>query len=271
MLDCGDIPISPFDNALAETQMHAAFLELGSRAPFSPALLPRPVLLTLGGDHSVALPALRALRQLVGAPLSVVHFDAHLDTWDPTKYPSTWPSAQAAFNHGSPFWLAGREGLVANDSSVHAGLRCRLSGTDASDYADPGPESGYVRVHADDIDELGADGVARVIRERVGDRPVYLSLDIDVLDPGFAPGTGTPEPGGWSPRELIRVIRGLEGVNVVGADVVEVSPAYDGPGEQTAVTAARLAFEILSNVVKRGVQGAESGEKVVDSPAKDEL
>ena len=270
MLDCGDVPLSPFDNALAERQMHAAFRELGSRPPRSPALLPRPVLLTLGGDHSVALPALRALRELVGVPLSVVHFDAHLDTWDPRRYPSTWPSAQADFNHGSPFWLAGREGLVANDSNVHAGLRCRLSGTDDADLMDPGPESAYLRIGADDMDDLGADGVARVIRERVGDRPTYLSLDIDVLDPGFAPGTGTPEPGGWSPRELIRVLRGLEELNVVGADVVEVSPAYDGPGEPTAVAAARVAFEILSSVVKRGVRGMEGGEAEKGS-VRDEL
>ena len=246
--------------------MHEAFLELGSRPPATPAVWKKPFLLTLGGDHSVALPALRALKEVVGRPVAVIHFDAHLDTWDPEKYPSTWPSKQAHFNHGSPFWLAGRQGLVTNSSNVHAGIRCRLSGIDDADYQDAGPESAYLRIEADEIDDLGADGVAAKIRERVGENPVYLSLDIDVLDPGFAPGTGTPEPGGWTPRELLRILRRLEGLDVVGADIVEVSPLFDGPGEETAVTAAKAAFEILSNVVKKGKRKAEES-----SSARDEL
>ena len=271
VLDCGDIPLSAFDNALAERQMHAAFLELGSRPPASPAVHARPVLLTLGGDHSIALPALQALNRVVGQPLAVVHFDAHLDTWDPAKYPAAWPSEQARFNHGSPFWLAGREGLVGNASNVHAGLRCRLSGQDDADYRDAGPESGYVRIHADEIDDIGVAGIVRTIVKRVGSEPVYLSLDIDVLDPGFAPGTGTRELGGWSTRELMRIIRGLEGLNVVGADIVEVSPAYDGPGEATALAAAKIAFEIVSNLVKKGAAEAKGRTADVNAASQDEL
>ncbi|EEY22591.1 agmatinase [Verticillium alfalfae VaMs.102] len=189
----------------------------------------RPKLMTLGGDHSLALPALRALREIYGQPIRVLHFDAHLDTWHPSKYPSAW--APTPFNHGSMFWLAGTEGLLSNATtgpSVHAGLRTRLSGTDASDHDDDTAQN-WVRISADEMDDFGTAGVITRIMETLGtEDPVYLSVDIDVLDPAFAPGTGTPEPGGWTTRELIRVLRGVEGLNVVGADVVEVSPAYQG-------------------------------------------
>ncbi|KAK7923239.1 hypothetical protein PG985_007310 [Apiospora marii] len=273
ILDCGDIPVSPFDNALALTQMTEAFAELGSRAPVSTRHLRRPKLITLGGDHSLALPALRALREYYGPGLRVLHFDAHLDTWHPDKYPSAWPSTQARFNHGSMFWLAGQEGLVSNSSSqpnVHAGLRTRLSGLD--DYVDDDAQNWH-RIVSDDMDDLGTRGVIDRIMETLGtEDPVYLSLDIDVLDPAFAPGTGTPEPGGWTTRELIRVLRGIEGLNLVGADVVEVSPAYQGAGEETALAAAQVVFEVLSSMVKKGaaqVKGKEGAK--VEEAGRDEL
>jgi agmatinase len=118
---------------------------------------------------------------------------------------------------------------------------------------------------------MGADAIARQILEHVGlDTPVYLSIDIDVIDPGLAPGTGTPEPGGWSTRELIRILRRIEGLNVVGADVVEVSPAFDGSGEVTALAAAQVAFEVLTSMVKRGMgDGGVAAAK--DGEARDEL
>lgn len=259
VLDCGDIPITPFDNALALAQMSAAFLELGSRRP---ALLakdgqanwPRPKLLTLGGDHAIALPALRALNKIYAQPIAVLHFDAHLDTWHPAAYPSAWPSEQSSFNHGSMFWLASNEGLILNGSSAHAGLRTRLSGDDWADYKDD-ERQGFLRISADDIDTLGTDGIIAAILKRIGTEvPVYLSLDIDVLDPSLCPGTGTPEPGGWTSREVIRILRGLESLNVVGADIVEVAPAYDGSGEQTALVAAQVGFEILTSWVGRWVE-----------------
>ncbi|CAN8096433.1 unnamed protein product [Discula destructiva] len=266
ILDCGDIPIVPVDNAIALKQMTEAFMELGSRPTLSP-LLHKPKLITLGGDHSLALPALRALNKIHGKPLRVLHFDAHLDTWHPAKYPSSWLSDQAHFNHGSMFWLAGNEGLLVNDTtrpSVHAGLRTRLSGDGWDDFEDDSAQN-WLRVQADDIDEIGTAGVIRTILDAIPrDDPVYLSVDIDVLDPAFAPGTGTPEPGGWTTRELIRILRGIEGLNVVGADVVEVAPAYQGRGEETALAAAQVVYEILSSVVKRGMEemGKEGG--VVD-------
>ena len=164
--------------------MSEAFLELGSRPP---ALIhstnPKPKLLTLGGDHSVALPALRALNKIYGGPVAVLHFDAHLDTWRPAKYPSAWPSAQSDFTHGSMFWIASNEGLILNGSSAHAGLRSRLTGWD--DYEDD-ERQGFLRISADNIDEMGTAGIINAILERIGTEiPTYLSLDIDVLDPGL--------------------------------------------------------------------------------------
>ncbi|KAJ5873436.1 agmatinase 2 [Penicillium subrubescens] len=262
--DCGDIPITPFDNGLAERQMYEAFLELGSRKIVNqPAGVAgrgigakHPKLVTLGGDHSVALPALRALYEIYQKPITVLHFDAHLDTWNPVRYSAYWQSEQTQFNHGSFFHKASREGLICNSTSAHAGLRTRLTGVDDGDYTTPGPEQGFIRIHADDIDELGPMGVVDAIVNRIGldpEQPVYLSVDIDVLDPSTAPGTGTPEPGGWTTREFIRILRGLEKLNLVGADIVEVSPAYDNKGETTALAAAQVAFEIITSMVKSGV------------------
>ncbi|KAI0016662.1 arginase [Xylariomycetidae sp. FL0641] len=280
VLDCGDIPVVPVDNALALRQMSEAFAELGARPPATTAgegSSHRARLVTLGGDHSLALPALRALNRQLGRPVRVLHFDAHLDTWHPAKYPSAWASAQAHFNHGSMFWLAGNEGLLANNAtspSVHAGLRTRLSGDDYADYDDDAAQ-GWRRLSADDMDDIGTQGVVERILQTLGtEDPVYLSVDIDVLDPAFAPGTGTPEPGGWTTRELIRVLRGVEGLNLVGADVVEVAPAYQGAGEETALAAAQVVFEILSSMVKRGqaeMGGEGPADERVGGSARDEL
>ncbi|KDN60248.1 putative guanidinobutyrase [Colletotrichum sublineola] len=239
VVDCGDIPLVPIDNGVALRQMTEAMLELGSRPS-------RPRLLTLGGDHSVALGALRALRQVYGQPITLVHFDAHLDTWKPPNSASDFPwfSEQGRFNHGDVFALAWEEGLIANDSSVHVGLRTRLSGL--QDIVDDDSQ-GFIRINSDDIDVIGTDRIIKRVKERVGTGPVYLSFDIDVVDPGLAPGTGTPEVGGFTSREVIRLLRGLEGIDIVGADIVEVSPQYDGPGEQTSLVAAQVAYEILTN------------------------
>lgn len=262
ILDCGDVPVSPFDNALALRQMSEAYLELVSRRPLSfnadkNVDWVHPRIVALGGDHSIALPALRGLNKVYGQPVAVLHFDAHLDTWHPAKYPSAWfesPGAQSDFNHGSMFWIASNEGLIQNSSSVHAGLRTRLSGDDFGDYEDD-DRQGFLRIETDDIDVLGINGIVKMIMDRMGtERPVYLSVDIDVLDPGIAPGTGTPEPGGWTSRELIQILRGIEGLNVVGADVVEVSPGYDDRGEGTALAGAQVAYEILTSIVKRGMK-----------------
>ncbi|USP74357.1 uncharacterized protein yc1106_01631 [Curvularia clavata] len=280
VVDCGDIPITPFDNALALRQMSEAFDELANRPATEKSTasgvqyFKKPKLLTLGGDHSIALPALRALKKAYKQPIAVVHFDAHLDTWHPAKYPSAWIDAddlstQSFFNHGSMFWYASTEGLIANGSSVHAGLRTRLSGDDDADHVDDSKQ-GWHRISTDDIDEIGVKGVIASIMDRVGtEMPVYLSIDIDVIDPGMAPGTGTPEPGGWSTREVLRILRGIQDMNVVGADIVEVSPAYDGSAETTGMVAAQVAYEVLTSMVHKGL--VEQARTKAGSQEKDEL
>jgi len=139
------------------------------------------------------------------------------------------------------FYIANEEGLIAN-SSIHAGLRCKLQGIDDIENDE---SVGFHFITSDDIDDYGVDYIVERIKKRVGDTPVYLSLDIDVIDPGLAPGTGTPEAGGWTTREVKRIIRGLAGLNFVGADVVEVAPAYDH-AEITATAAADIVHDLLS-------------------------
>ena len=164
--------------------------------------------------------------------------------------------------------MANEEGLIANGTSIHAGLRTRLFGKSFSDY-DHDEKVGFVYIETDgpplviqlmsDIDTIGVQGVIDTIVQTVGtSNPVYLSIDIDVIDPGICPGTGTPESGGWTTRELRQIIRGLEPLRIVGADLVEVSPPYDNTGETTALAASDLVFEMISIMVKNpGFEGPE--------------
>lgn len=221
--DAGDIAANPFSLGEAMTQV-----ERSARA----LLEHTPRLLVLGGDHTIALPMIRALTS--EAPVAVVHFDAHLDTWD-TYF-------GAAYTHGTPFRRASEEGLLDTSACVHVGTRGPLYGS--RDLVDD-RDLGFAMVPATEIDALGAGGVAERIRARVGERPVYLSIDIDVLDPAFAPGTGTPEAGGMTSRELLAILRDLAGLDIVGADIVEVAPAYDH-AEITGIAASHVAYELLS-------------------------
>ncbi len=224
VVDAGDIAANPFDIPDAMAQIEAGLRQLSADG--------RNVVV-LGGDHTIALPVLRALHAQHG-PIALVHFDAHLDTWD-TYF-------DAPYTHGTPFRRAWEEQLLDADRTMHVGTRGSLySDRDLADDA----EMGFDIIHARDMDRLGADKVREMIRERVGDAPVYVSIDIDVLDPGFAPGTGTPEAGGLTSRELLTIVRGFAGANVVGGDVVEVSPPYDH-AEITAIVAANLAYEYCS-------------------------
>lgn len=246
IIDCGDIPVTPMDNHLAFKQMDIAFDELLQRSSANDSRVP-PRYVVLGGDHSVLLPHLRALKKHYGR-LNVLHFDAHLDTWSPLKYPSFWRTDQNDLNHGSMLWQAHEEGLTTN-RNVHAGVRTKLSGIE--DYQDDDAQN-WVRIEADDIWLKGPQYVVDKILETIPkDSPTYLSVDIDVLDPGFASGTGTQESGGWLPRELIHILRGVEELTIVGADVVEVAPAYD-VSEVTATNGAQMVFEILTSMVKQG-------------------
>ena len=224
VVDAGDIACNPFDitQALHQIQLGLAPL-IGDGRPF----------LGLGGDHTVALPALRAINAVHG-PVALVHFDAHLDTWD-TYF-------DAPTTHGTPFRRASEEGLLLKGNSAHVGIRGSLY--DRKDLLDDA-ELGFTIVHCRDIDRIGVDGIVERLLDRVCGAKVYVSIDIDVLDPAFAPATGTPEAGGMTSRELLGVLRGMSGLPIVGADIVEVSPAYDH-AEITAVAAANLAYELVT-------------------------
>lgn len=233
VVDAGDVAANPFDiaRAIDETREGLAALITPSGRP----------VVSLGGDHTMALPALQAMHSVHG-PLALVHFDAHLDTWN-TYF-------DAPYTHGTPFRRASEQGLIVKGSSAHVGIRGSLY--DRQDLLDD-EELGFTIVHCRDIDRIGVDGIVERVVERVGDHPVYVSIDIDVLDPAFAPATGTPEAGGMTSRELLGVLRAMRELRLVGADIVEVSPVYDH-AEVTAVAAANIAYElvtIMSEQVKR--------------------
>lgn len=224
VVDAGDLSVNPFDIQSAITAMQAGSAAMHERAK---------KLVTIGGDHTIALPLLRDLHKLHG-PISVLHFDAHLDTWD--SY------FGADYTHGTPFRRASEEGLLDRDGCMHLGTRGPLySGNDlAQDSA-----IGFEIFSSIEFLDLGISAAYEKILARVVNRPVYLSIDIDVLDPAHAPGTGTPEAGGITSRELLALIRKLAGLNIVGADVVEVAPAYDH-AQITGIAASHIIFEILS-------------------------
>jgi agmatinase len=224
VVDAGDIACTPFDIATAMRQVEEqayALIADGAR------------LITIGGDHTIAYPLLRAHNRVHG-PVALVHFDAHLDTWD-TYF-------DAPLTHGTPFRRAAEEGLFVSGHSAHVGIRGALySPNDLSSDS----ELGFTVVHCREFQRRSVDEVVSQLRNTIGDHPLYVSIDIDVLDPAHAPGTGTPEIGGMTSRELLEVVRGFDGLNLVGADIVEVAPAYDH-AELTGIAAAFLAYEFLA-------------------------
>lgn len=183
-----------------------------------------PGLLTLGGDHFISYPLLKAHATQHGAPLSLLHFDAHSDTWS---------DEEGRVDHGTMFWHAAREGIVDPKHSVQIGLRTTNDDT-----------MGFNVLDAPWVHDHGIDAVIEETRLHIGDRPVYLTFDIDCLDPSFAPGTGTPVCGGLSSHQAQYILRGLAGINLIGMDIVEVAPAYD-VGEITALAGATLATEMI--------------------------
>jgi agmatinase len=233
VVDAGDIACTPFSTEEAVTQIAAGAGTLLAQGTH---------LVAVGGDHTIALPLLRATAARHG-PLALVHFDAHLDTWD------TYFGQR--YTHGTPFRRAWEEGLLLRDHSMHVGLRGPLY--DGSDLTDD-TAMGFAQVTTDEVAELGVATVVERIRTRVGTAPVYVSVDIDVLDPAHAPGTGTPEAGGLTSRELLGLVRGLGQVAVVGGDVVEVSPAYDH-AEITAVAASHVLYELVTILAQLSASG----------------
>jgi agmatinase len=236
--DAGDVACNPFDipEALDAVQAGAAtLLDAGSK------------IVTVGGDHTIALPLLREMHRKHG-PVSLLHFDAHLDTWD------TYFGAD--YTHGTPFRRAFEEGLLDTEALSHVGIRGPLySKQDLTDDA----RMGFGIVTAMDVMNQGVPAVVEALRARVGDRPLYVSIDIDCLDPAHAPGTGTPEAGGMTSRELLAILRGLDGCNLVSADVVEISPAYDH-ADITAVAASHVAYELISLMARQGASGQASAD-----------
>ena len=189
--------------------------------------------LSVGGDHSVTFPILQALGQ--DRPVGLIHIDAHCDTggeYDGSK-----------FNHGGPFRLAVLEGVLDPERTIQIGIRGSAEFLWEFSY-----ESGMTVLHIEDVVAMGIAGVIERARAVVGDGPTYISFDVDGLDPAFAPGTGTPEAGGLTPREAQQILHGLRGVDVIGGDVVEVAPQYD-PTSNTAMVAAQMLFEIFSLLV----------------------
>ncbi len=227
--DAGDLVANPFDIAEAVRQIEEGANALGRHADR---------ILAIGGDHTIALPLLRAVHAKHG-PVAVLHFDAHLDTWD------TYFGAPTT--HGTPFRRASEERLIDLTASMHVGIRGPLyAKSDLEDDA----RLGFAIVTSEQLEEQGVAAAIERIRARIGSAPLYVSIDIDVLDPAHAPGTGTPEAGGLTSRELLRIIRGLRDLPIVGADVVEVAPAYDH-AQLTAVAASHVAYELLSAMAPR--------------------
>jgi agmatinase len=229
-VDYGDVSIVP-----GYTERSYAAIE----AAVAPIVAAGVVPLLIGGDHACTLPHLRATRSR--GPVAVIDFDAHTDAWD--SY------FGEKYNHGTWMRRAIEEGLVDVEHSIEIGLRGSLY--DREDWSGLRSKLRLEYLTTEDIFRLGSAAVAAAIRDRVGDRPAFITFDIDVVDPAYAPGTGTPEAGGPSARDMLAIVRGLTGIGFVGFDVVEVIPAYD-PAAQTATLAANLAYEMLSLVALRG-------------------
>ncbi|BBK40572.1 guanidinopropionase [Allostella vacuolata] len=236
--DHGDVPVNPADltDTLGRVERFFARVHAAGAIPLS-----------AGGDHLITLPIMRAIAR--HRPVGMVHFDAHSDTWD--SYFGGYK-----FTHGTPFRRAIEEGLLDPRRTVQIGIRGSLYNADDMDWA---YEQGIRVIGIEEYFDLG---VARVIEEArrvVGDGPTYVSFDVDGLDPVYAPGTGTPEVGGFSTHEAQRMLRGLQGLDLVGGDVVEVSPPFDQTGN-TALVGATMMFEILCVLADAVARRRGSGE-----------
>lgn len=225
VVDRGDLDLTP-GNAERTTEQIAGGLGEVVAGGIVPILL--------GGDHLVTVGALRAQAAAHG-PVAVVLLDAHADTWD--QYYGE------RYFHGTVFRRAVEEGLIAPERSLLAGMHGSLYSKDDLAAA---RELGFELITGEELGQMATAEYGRRVRERVGDGPAYLSFDIDVVDPAFAPATGTPEVGGLTAREALGFIRSLAGLRFGGFDLVEVSPPYDGPGQVTALLAANIAYEFLA-------------------------
>jgi agmatinase len=239
-VDYGDVEVIPVDIASTMDNIANAVKHILQRGV---------TVIALGGDHSISLPLLRAHASQFGR-LAVVHFDAHPDTWDSEfqNHP---------YSHGTPFRRAIEENLIDTDAYVQIGIRGPTSGRDDLSEA---RAMGAKIVGIDQVFGSGIPSVINKVHSTVVDRPVYVSLDIDSVDPAFAPGTGTPEVGGLSSYQILQLVRGLQGLRIVGFDLVEVCPPYDH-SEITSILAANLAFEFLSLLSRGRTLQTSGGEQ----------
>jgi agmatinase len=222
----GDVGDVPFTDVYHLEASHADI-----RRFFEPLFAAGKRVLAAGGDHSITFPIFQAMG--LREPIGMVHIDAHTDTWD--------AFLGSKFNHGSPFRRAVEAGLLDPKRTIQIGIRGAQNTDEGWRYS---LESGMRVVFIEEFDALGVAEVVREARRIIGDGPAYLSVDIDGLDPAYAPGTGTPEAGGLSSREALALLRGLDGLDFLGADVVEVAPPYD-PSGSTALLGATLMYECL--------------------------
>ncbi len=223
--DLGDSPVNPVDLEDALNRVQAFFDDVCQRG-----IIP----LTAGGDHLISLPILRALAKVQGSPLGMVHFDAHTDTLD--RY-----FGDFQYTHGTPFRRAIEEGALDPKRTVQIGIRGGLYGPEDKDW---GLQQGIRVIEIEECMDLGPKGIIAEARRVVGDDKTYISFDVDALDPVYAPGTGTPEIGGLSTHDAQIIIRGLRGLDLVGADVVEVSPPFD-PSGNTALVGVTMMWEMI--------------------------
>lgn len=230
IVDAGDVDVTPLSVEMAYRQIES-FVSALAGAGITPV--------AVGGDHGISLPILRALGKHFG-PLGLVQFDSHIDTWD--------EDFGAKYFHGSPFYYAIEEGHVDPKRFVQVGIRGPMYGSQDFDFHH---KRGITVIDIEETRRLGIDATVAAVRRVVGDGPTYVTFDIDAVDPTFAPGTGTPEVGGLTSHDAQRLVRGLAGLRIIGCDVVEVSPPFDGPGHITSLLAANLLFELLC-VMARG-------------------
>lgn len=246
IIDCGDVPMTPFDNRIALNQLYRGQRAIHNHTVSGKAeLVKHTKVITMGGDHTITLMALRSAYEKFGK-LAVLHFDSHIDTWDP-KVLGGGITDYMSLNHGTFLHYAAEKGYLADKHCFHLGLRAPYISAAYDIQHDK--DCGFETITARDLDRIGKDAIIKKVKDTVGDLPVYISVDIDVLDPANAPGTGTMEIGGWTGRELLSVLDGLEGINLVGGDVVEVSPPFDTNSEITSLAATAVIDSLLGLII----------------------
>jgi len=222
-IDLGDIITNPFNISKTIDMINKQVSDLYSIADH---------IYTIGGDHTISYPLLKAVNTKFGK-VSLIHFDSHFDTSD--SY------FEEKLTHGTPFKRVFEDDLIDVGRSIHVGIRGTVT---HKDDVDNDKKLGFDTIYCHETEDLGIRGIINKIKNRVGENKVYISLDIDVVDPAFAPGTGTPECGGYSSAQILSIIRGLKGINMIGGDVVEVAPSYDN-ANITSHLAANICYELM--------------------------